>query len=277
MNTVLQKGRERQVGRVIEVEIAQIVKNPDQPRSVFDREELVSLAKSIAQDGILQPLTVRRLSCGGFELVSGERRLRAAKMAGYRSVPCIEVEMSDKSSAVMALVENVQRSDLSFFEQARAIDRLISDYAMTQEQVALRLGLSQSCVANKLRLLRLSERCVEEISRLGLTERHARALLRLQSEEQRLFVLAKIEERGLNVTKTEQLIEAFLAKSRREESVRRRSAVLSDVRLFFNTVNRALEVIKLAGVDADAKKVQGEDFIEYTIKIPLSPHRKRTA
>ncbi len=270
MNTILQKVREKQIGRVLEVEIQRIVPNPDQPRKSFGREELVSLAKSIAQDGILQPLTVRRLSDGDFELVSGERRLRAAKMAGFRSVPCIEVELTQKASAVMSLVENLQREDLSFFEQARAIEKLIEEYAMTQESLAVRLGVSQSCVANKLRLLRLSDRCVCEIMRQNLSERHARALLKLPNEEQRLFVLSKIEERGLNVTKTEQLIEAILSNRRREESVRRRSAVLSDVRLFFNTVNRALEVMKLAGVNADARKVQGEDFIEYTIKIPLA-------
>lgn len=270
MNTVLQKVKEKQIGKVLEVEISRISPNPNQPRRFFGRDELVSLAKSIAQDGILQPLSVKRKIDGSFELVSGERRLRAAKMAGFGFVPCIEVELSQKASAVMSLVENIQRQDLSFFEEAGAIERLINEYGLTQDFLAQRLGVSQSYVANKLRILRLSEQCRGEIQRQGLSERHARALLKLSNDEQRLFVLSKVAERGLNVEKTEQLIEAFLSKSRREESVKRRSAVFRDVRLFFNTINRALEVIKLAGVPADAKKVQGEDFIEYTITIPLT-------
>lgn len=268
MNITLQKVKEKRIGEILEVEISRIVPNRNQPRKNFDRDELVSLAKSIAQDGILQPLTVIK-SGEGYELVAGERRLRAAKMAGYSSVPCIVVNLNMQQSAVMSIVENMQRQELSFFEQAQAIERLTGEWGMTQEAVARRLGISQSSVANKLRLLRLSDECRAEIIRQGLTERHARALLKLGGDEQRLFMLSKIAERGLNVSKTEQVIESFLSKKAREESIRRRSAVFRDIRLFMNTVNKAVEVMKLAGVEAGTRKTEHDGVIEFTVTIPV--------
>lgn len=268
MNITLQKVKEKRIGEILEVEISRIVPNRNQPRKNFDRDELVSLAKSIAQDGILQPLTVIK-SGEGYELVAGERRLRAAKMAGYSSVPCIVVNLNMQQSAVMSIVENMQRQELSFFEQAQAIERLTGEWGMTQEAVARRLGISQSSVANKLRLLRLSDECRAEIIRQGLTERHARALLKLEGDEQRLFMLSKIAERGLNVSKTEQVIESFLSKKAREESIRRRSAVFRDIRLFMNTVNKAVEVMKLAGVEAGTRKTEHDGVIEFTVTIPV--------
>lgn len=268
MNITLQKVKEKRIGEILEVEISRIVPNRNQPRKNFDRDELVSLAKSIAQDGILQPLTVIK-SGEGYELVAGERRLRAAKMAGYSSVPCIVVNLNMQQSAVMSIVENMQRQELSFFEQAQAIERLTGEWGMTQEAVARRLGISQSSVANKLRLLRLSDECRAEIIRQGLTERHARALLKLEGDEERLFMLSKIAERGLNVSKTEQVIESFLSKKAREESIRRRSAVFRDIRLFMNTVNKAVEVMKLAGVEAGTKKTEHDGVIEFTVTIPV--------
>ncbi len=268
MNITLQKVKEKRIGEILEVEISRIVPNRSQPRKNFDREELVSLAKSIAQDGILQPLTVIK-SGEGYELVAGERRLRAAKMAGYSSVPCIVVNLNMQQSAVMSIVENMQRQELSFFEQAQAIERLTGEWGMTQEAVARRLGISQSSVANKLRLLRLSDECRAEIIRQRLTERHARALLKLEGDEERLFMLSKIAERGLNVSKTEQVIESFLSKKAREESIRRRSAVFRDIRLFMNTVNKAVEVMKLAGVEAGTRKTERDGVIEFTVTIPV--------
>lgn len=268
MNITLQKVKEKRIGEILEVEISRIVPNRNQPRKNFDRDELVSLAKSIAQDGILQPLTVIK-SGEGYELVAGERRLRAAKMAGYSSVPCIVVNLNMQQSAVMSIVENMQRQELSFFEQAQAIERLTGEWGMTQEAVARRLGISQSSVANKLRLLRLSDECRAEIIRQGLTERHARALLKLEGDEERLFMLSKIAERGLNVSKTEQVIESFLSKKAREESIRRRSAVFRDIRLFMNTVNKAVEVMKLAGVEAGTRKTEHDGVIEFTVTIPV--------
>lgn len=270
MNTAFANKKEKQIGAVVELEITRIMPNKNQPRREFNRDELCSLAKSIAQDGILQPLTVRRRGLD-YELISGERRLRAAKLAGFSAVPCIVMEVGGEASAFLAIVENLQRQDLSYFEEAAAIASLIKEYGCTQDKIALRLGISQSTVANKLRLLKLSDRCRDEIMRQGLTERHARALLKLDNDEQRLFMLQKIEAGGLNVEKTEQVIAGYNEKKKREESVRRRSAVLKDVKLFMNTVNRALEVMKLAGVECAARETRGDGFIEYTVRIS-QPH-----
>ena len=268
MNVLMNKAKEKQIGTVVELEIARIKPNANQPRQHFDRGELTQLAKSIAQDGIIQPLTVRRFGLD-YELASGERRLRAAKMAGFKYVPCIIISISETSSAFLAIIENIQRQDLNFFEEGQAIAKLIKCYGFTQDKIAARLGIAQSTVANKLRLLKLSPQCQAEIMRQGLTERHARAILKLDTEEQRLFMLDKIGENGLNVEKTELVIEKFRSKESRAESIRKRSVVLKDIRLFMNTINRAVEVMKLAGVDAAARKTETEGCIEYTITIPL--------
>lgn len=273
MRSIMQKTNEKEVNRVVELDVSQIVPNPNQPRTQFDREDLSRLAKSIMQDGILQPLTVRRLG-GKYELVSGERRMRAAKMAGCRKVPCIVISVSEQASAFLALVENIQRQDLCFFDEAEAISKLITQYGLTQEKVALRLGMAQSTVANKLRLLKLSEAQRAEIMRLGLTERHARAVIRLETPQQRDFMIEKIAENNLNVERTETLIEKLLSQSKREDSIRRRAVVLRDVRLFMNTINKAVEVMKLAGVEADTRKIQSDSCIEYVITIPITQENK---
>ena len=224
------------------------------------------LAQSILQNGILQPLTVRREN-GEIELVSGERRLRAAKMIGMETVPCIIVEMSGRNSAVMALIENIQRQDLSVFDEAEAIAKLIDFYGMTQEDAAVKLGKSQSTIANKLRILKLDQETKNKITEYGLTERHARALLKLP-EERRIEAVEAIHNRNLNVEATERLIETMMNKQTEIESLRKRSVVFKDVRLFVNTINKAVEMMKAAGINADSKKIQQEDFIEYIVRIP---------
>mgnify|MGYP005796722253 CR=1 FL=1 len=256
----------RELGKVVEIPLEQIFSNPDQPRKSFNTEELTKLAKSISQDGIVQPLTVRRRP-GGYQLVSGERRLRAAKLAGFRSVPCVVVDISDSRSAVIALIENIQRADLNFFEEAEAISALITKYGMTQEDCAIRLGLAQSTVANKLRLLKLSPDLRKVIIANGLSERHARALLKSE-EGQREQVLIKIIKDNLTVEATEKYISSLEKKERVKQSYRKRSGALGDIRLFFNTVDRAVKVIKLAGVDAKVKKTKKDGFIEYVILVP---------
>ena len=172
----------RELGKIIDISINLVKPNPNQPRQFFDPEQLTSLAKSISQDGIIQPLTVRKVN-NYFELISGERRLRAAKLAGLRSVPCIIVDISDERSAVLALIENIQRSDLNFFEEAEAISILIKEYGMTQEDAAIRLGMAQSTIANKLRLLKLTSIERKMIISNNLSERHARALLKLDDAD----------------------------------------------------------------------------------------------
>lgn len=256
--------KEKIVNKVVQIETDKILPNPYQPRRDF--EDLEGLAQSILQNGILQPLTVRREN-GEIELVSGERRLRAAKMIGMETVPCIIVEMSGRNSAVMALIENIQRQDLSVFDEAEAIAKLIDFYGMTQEDAAVKLGKSQSTIANKLRILKLDQETKNKITEYGLTERHARALLKLP-EERRIEAVEAIHNRNLNVEATERLIETMMNKQTEIESLRKRSVVFKDVRLFVNTINKAVEMMKAAGINADSKKIQQEDFIEYIVRIP---------
>lgn len=264
----------KELGKIINVRISEIVPNPSQPRKHFDTAELTSLAKSISQDGIIQPLSVRRIQ-GGFELISGERRLRAAKIAGLNSVPCIIINLDEQRSAVLALIENIQRSDLNFFEEAEAITKLISTYNMTQEEVAVRLGFAQSTVANKLRLLKLTEEEKQIIEKNNLSERHARAVLKLENSEQRKILLMKIAEGGWTVSATEKYIRNLENENAKKTSYEKRSVMLKDVRLFFNTVNKAVNVMKMAGVNANTKRINHEDYIEYIIKIPSSDINKK--
>lgn len=255
-------------GKVLLLNVEQIRPNPHQPRVHFMPEELRALSDSIRQNGILQPLTVRR--CGEeYELIAGERRLRAAKLAGMQTVPCIVMEINDRNSAILALVENIQREDLNYFEEAAALEKLITYYGMTQEDAALKLGRAQSTVANKLRLLRLTQEERDYILEHHLTERHARTLLRLGSPEERMQVLAKVTKLHLNVEKTEQLIDGLIGKRKEEESFRKRSVLFRDVRLFTNTINHAIETMQAAGIPAASQKMQFDDYIEYRIRIPL--------
>ena len=195
--------------RVLYLSVDAIRANPDQPRKYFEPEALRELAESIGRYGILQPLTVRRGE-DGYELIAGERRLRAAKLAGLREVPCLAVRSDEEESALLSLIENLQRQDLHYMEEAAAIAKLIAVYGLSQEQAAERLGKSQSAVANKLRLLRLSPACVALLREGGLSERHARALLRLSDENERLAALRVIIERGCNVAQAEAYIESVL-------------------------------------------------------------------
>ena len=261
--------KEKTVNKVIEVAVRDIFPNPHQPRRFFDEEALVQLSESIKNNGILQPLTVRRCE-KGFELISGERRLRASKLASMDAVPCIVIEVNERNSALLALVENIQRADLSFFDEAYAISELIELYGMTQEDAAIRLGMAQSTVANKLRLLRLTDEQRKEIVRLGLTERHARALLKVKDPDQRDEVIEKIAKYNMNVERAEAFIEQLFIAEKDREDFRKRAVLLRDVRLFMNTINRAVETVKMAGVAADSKKTQNDDYIEYVIRIPVN-------
>lgn len=255
-------------GTVLEIPVGSVKPNPRQPRKSFDANELTSLSRSISQDGIIQPLTVREKE-GYYELVSGERRLRAAKIAGLKTVPCIITDISDERSAVYALIENIQRCDLNFFEQAQAISRLISEYSFTQEEAALRLGLSQPAVANKLRLLKLEDDERELIIRNGLSERHARALLRCESKEQRCVVIEHIAAASLNAAQTEKYIAALKKDEQIKQSYKKRAPILKDIRLFVNTMNKAVKVMQLAGVKANTKKVEHEGYVDYIVSIPI--------
>lgn len=243
--------------------------NPVQPRTVFDESSLAELAESIRSYGILHPLTVRRRA-GRYELVAGERRLRAAKLAGLREVPCVLMDVNMEDAGLIALIENLQRKDLDFIEEANGIRQLIRMFGMSQEEAARRLGKSQSAVANKLRLLKLPEDLLDTLRERGLSERHARALLRLPDDESRRAALAKILEKDMTVAAAESYIDALLAKAEEPETAAegRRSFVMRDLRLFLNSVTRSLELMREGGVAADMQKRETADALILTISIP---------
>ncbi len=256
--------------RIREINVDMIRPNPDQPRRNFDKKALMELARSIRMHGVLQPLCVRRISPVHYELIAGERRLLAARLAQLERVPCIVRETDGEESAVLALVENIQRSDLSFFEEAQAIDKLMKRYRLTQEQAAARIGRKQSTVANKLRLLRLPSEVRDKIAEHGLSERHARALLRLPDESAQLTVLAAVLERGLGAEQTEALIEQRLSSAPGERGKRPKKkpvGLYRDARIFVNTINGALDAIERSGMLISSEKSEDDDMIEYVIRM----------
>ncbi len=266
--------------KVILLPVGSIHPNPMQPRKVFDPDALAELTESIRMYGVLQPLTVRKAADGSFELVAGERRLRASRAAGLDKVPCILVNVSEQDSGLLALVENLQRQDLDFIEEAEGLRTLTRSYGMSQEEAAKCIGLSQSAVANKLRLLRLSPELLYLLRERGLSERHARALLRLENDEQRLEVLSYVLEHDLNVARTEQYIEDYLKRGGppKETQGKKKAPriVLKDVRIFFNTVTKGLGVMRRSGVQAEYDQAETEADYILTIRIPKSGNCRLT-
>jgi ParB family chromosome partitioning protein len=252
--------------KILSIPQGDILPNPNQPRRRFDYDELEGLAQSIRANGILQPLLVRNLENGKYELIAGERRLRAARLIGLTKVPCIINDISESDSAVFAVIENLQRQNLDYFEEAEALALLISDYRMSQEELCKKLGKAQSTLSNKLRLLKLNEEMRYKISRAGLSERHARALLSLTDEVQRARALAIIIDRHLTVNESESLIEQMLRKN--EAPKRQILKGFKDIRIFINTLNNAVDAIRKAGIDADSVKTETDEYVEYIVRIP---------
>lgn len=256
---------------VRKIPIRSIVPNRSQPRRDFNENALALLADSIKKNGILQPLTVRRAdSVGTYELIAGERRLRAAAMADFCEVPCIIVQADDRKSAELALIENLHRENLNIFEQAGAMAALIDIYSLTQEQAAHQLSMSQSAVANKLRLLKLSENERQIILSSSLSERHARALLRISDVELRLAALRHIAARSLTVAESESYIEKLLCQKEEEKRRKNMKIVIKDVRIFYNTIDHAIDTMRRAGIDVTSSRRDNGDSVEMTIKIPLA-------
>ena len=251
--------------RVLDLPIDALRPNPNQPRIEFDEASLRSLSDSIRRYGILQPLTVRRTD-EGYELIAGERRLRAAKIAGLREVPCLLARSSEEESALLALIENLQRRDLHYLEEAAAIARLIAAYGLSQEQAAERLGKSQSAIANKLRLLQLTTDQRQFVLDNGLTERHARAVLRLP-ENRRSEALITIAKRRMNARQTDLYIEQVLNAA---APGRHRISMVKDVRIFVNTIDHAIRLMTDNGVPATAHREERDGYIEYTVRIPTA-------
>jgi len=265
-----------QTQRVRKIDVAKICPNPMQPRRTFADEAILRLADSIRQYGIIQPLTVRASfspTDEQYELVAGERRLRASKLLGLKEVPCIVIDADSQTSAELAIIENLQRENLNMFEQAAAIASLIDIYAFTQEKIARRLSTSQSYVANKLRLLRLTTAEREIILRANLTERHARALLRLPSPELRIDALDQIISRELNVSRAEEYIEDLLTPEINTTPAPppptvHKKFIIKDIRIFYNAIDKAVDLVKSAGVDIKSTKTEKENTMELHIEIP---------
>ncbi|MCQ2441441.1 MAG: ParB/RepB/Spo0J family partition protein [Clostridia bacterium] len=254
----------------------EIVSNTYKSRKRFDEYELKRLADSISANGIIEPLIVRKTDDGKYELIAGERRLRAAKLAGLRRVPCILHITDDITAVVYSINENSQRCNLSFFEQALSIKKLTDDFGLSQSEVAIRLGIAQSTLCNKLRLLRLDESIRNRIDSANLTERHAMALLRLD-ESKRNEVLDKIISKNLSVYQAEELVENILYPFEKENTETDdnippvRKTAIGDIRLFSNSLSKLLTTMQNAGVDATSKKYETEKYIEYKVRIKKTP------
>lgn len=257
---------------VHQINSADIMPNPFQPRKIFNNDSLQELSASIREYGVIQPLIVRNVA-NGFELVAGERRLRASKLAGLEQVPVIVKEFTDKEVAELAMIENLQREDLHFLEEAEGFQQLITSFSFTQEELAKRMGKKQSTIANKLRLLKLSPEVRGILAAEKLTERHARSLLKIDDTRLQMEVLELIREKGLNVRETEELIEEFLediAKQIEEKNKPKRNVVkvIRDVRIFINTINNVVGEMKKTGLKIKVKQEQDDEYIHINLRIP---------
>lgn len=275
--TGLFKNKEKTVGKVVALDVGLIIPNRSQPRVTFDENELAALSASIRENGILQPINVRR--CGvNYEIISGERRFRAAKICGLEEVPCIVIDADDERSAVLALIENIQRRDLSYFEEALAIERLIKFYGLTQEEAASRLGKAQSTIANKLRLLKYSDAERGLLIKGNVTERQARALVRIDDQKLRIHAMGEMIINKLNIEQTESMVEGILhgiiPKKREEEpepadkkQASRKNFHFPLPRLYINSINKIVKNMKEANIECETVMNHVGDCYEYTIKI----------
>ncbi len=261
--------KQKTISKVLSLNIREISSNPYQPRNQFDPKALQELADSIAQNGLLQPVTVREWE-NGYQLIAGERRLMACKMLGMEQIPAIVNRVDDEKSAVFALIENLQRKDLNYFEEAQGIQTLMQTTGMSQQEVAKKLGKAQSTVANKLRLLCFSEELRQKMLDNGLTERHARALLRLPNERLVNEAIQYIVAERLNVGESERYIESLLTAvpEQPQSKPATRLFVVKDLRIFMNTITKAVSTMRLAGIEVDTSKQEDEEYIHYLVKIP---------
>jgi len=259
-------------GKVVQLPVEWVFPNPAQPRRTFGQSELAELAASITENGLLQPVLVRRVGERHYQLICGERRLMAVRSLDMPTIPAIVCDVESGDSAAMALVENIHRKNLTFFEEARAISNLINIWGVSQEEAAQKLGRSQPAVANKLRLLRLPEELRVRIEKNGLTERHARALLSLEEPSAREEALDWIISQRLNVAQTEEYVKRLSERRAAEKEAGGKAriyrCVVRDVRLFVNTINHAVDTMLCAGIRAEAHTNESEDYIEYIVKIP---------
>ncbi len=259
------------------IAVEQIIPSPSQPRQSFNDALILSLADSIRNHGIINPITVRRSTKNKelFEIIAGERRLKAAKLLEMSEIPCIIADADELESAEMSIIENIQREDLNFFEEAAAIAALIKSYGLTQAEAAERLSVSQPYVANKLRILRLTDEERQKILKSELSERHARALLQISSPSERLHIIDYVSSHNLNVAATEAYIERLMSEKTvpRNESFSKR-AVLKDIRVFYNSVDRAISTIKQAGIPVESERTEENGVTVLTIRIANNVSRE---
>ena len=258
--------KERSDIKYRDIPISKISRNPHQPRVHFAESEIKSLAESIGQYGLLNPLTVREKG-EGYELISGERRLRALTLLGVKSAPCHVISADDMNSARIALAENIVRQNLDFFEEATALKKLTDEFGMTQQEIAESIGRTQSAVANKIRLLRLCPETVEIIKKYGLTERHGRALLRVEDGIVQASCAEYIGKNGLNVEKAEKHIASVLSNMNKERKKRNTKVLVRDLRLFVNAVKNHVENLSQSGINADFSQENDGDYMIISVKI----------
>lgn len=264
------KTKDKAVAEVINIDTALLKPNKSQPRKEFGNEALKSLSESIRENGIIQPICVRKVD-SAYEIISGERRYRAAKIAGFSQVPCIVMEVGDEQAAVLALIENIQRKDLSYFEEACAIQKLISVYGLTQEETAEKLGKAQSTIANKLRLLKFSDAERRILVTGNLSERQARAIIRIADENTRRIVIDKVVRCSLNLEQTEMLVNRTLEET--SAQVSRKRAVFSispHSKLYINSLNALLKRIKTDNIPCEMSTEKSDDYFEYKIKFKIN-------
>lgn len=264
---IMKRNNRRFTGQVEYIPIDEIEKSTVQPRKTFDEAALRELADSISECGILNPITLRRKGTA-YELVAGERRLRAAKLAGLYEVPCILLNADMETASLLALVENIQRENLDFLEEARAIDRLMRLFGLNQEEISKKLGKSQPAIANKLRVLKLPEDVLDKLSAAHCSERHARALLRLPDAESQRETLRIIVSRHMTVAETERYIDTLLSQQATEQKTKRRTFLMKDVRLFLNSIEHNLDMMKQGGIHANMQTQETDQELILTISIP---------
>ena len=247
-----------------QIPLDEIFPNPFQPRRIFDEKELFALGESIKQNGLIQPISVRKMK-NGYELIAGERRFRACKIIGRKSIDAIVYDIDDEDSATWALIENLQRSDLSPFDEAEAMAKLIAAWSVTREEAARRFGLSTSGLSNKLRLLKLEEPVRKIITEANLTERHARELLRIDEPTKREDAARHIAEKNLNVAQTEKYVSKLLLEKQKRKAPR---YIIKDLRIFINTIEHAVEVMNMAGICAMSTVTENDEQIIYSVSVP---------
>lgn len=257
------------ISNIINIEMNKIIPNKSQPRKIFDDKALEELSISIKSYGIIQPITVRKLYDDIYEIIAGERRFRAAKLLEMEQIPAVVIEVKDEESAAMALIENLQREDLDFIEEAMAYERLIEDFDLNQTQLAEKLGKSQSTIANKMRILKLPNSAKKKLREGGLSERHGRALLKIEDEELLLDIIEKVIKKDLNVSATEKLVKSILedinvSKSQDKKYVRN----FINYKIYINTIKNAYHEIVKTGVEAKFEQAESEEYIELKVRIP---------